>query len=281
MYLGSLEVHLVSDGVVWVDAGGLFGLVPRALYSRYIQPDEHNRLPMALTCLLLRSQGETIVVDTGLGDKLSDKEKEVWGLQRPHGSLLEGLARLGCAPEDVDLVVNTHLHWDHCGGNTHGPPEALRPVFPRAEYLTQRLEYGDAIAPNERTRATYLAGNFAPLVNSGQMRLIDGDVRLTGEARAVVTRGHTRAHMSVLIESAGLHGLYVADLASYAVHFEKLAWVTAYDVEPLETIETKRRWQQWALERDALLIFEHDTQTALGRLKEFEGKMRVERMADL
>jgi len=203
VYLGALEVHLVSDGMVWADAGGLFGLVPRALYSRIVQPDEQNRLPMALTCLLLRSGGKTIVVDTGLGDKLTDKEKEVWNLQRPEGSLLEGLARLGCAPEDVDLVLNTHLHWDHCGGNTRGQPEAARPVFPRAEYLTQRLEYADAIAPNERTRATYLAGNFAPLVETGQMRLMDGDARLTDEVRAVVTRGHTRAHMSVRLESAG------------------------------------------------------------------------------
>jgi len=280
VYLGALEVHLVSDGMVWADAGGLFGLVPRALYSRIVQPDEQNRLPMALTCLLLRSGGKTIVVDTGLGDKLTDKEKEVWNLQRPEGSLLEGLARLGCAPEDVDLVLNTHLHWDHCGGNTRGQPEAARPVFPRAEYLTQRLEYADAIAPNERTRATYLAGNFAPLVETGRMRLMDGDARLTDEVRAVVTRGHTRAHMSVRLESAGLSGLYVADLASYAVHFEKLAWVTAYDVEPLESIETKRRWQKWALERDALLIFEHDTLVPMGRLKEEGGRIRVERMAD-
>ena len=278
MFLGALEVHLVSDGLVWADAGGLFGLVPRALYGQYIQPDAHNRLPMALTCLLLRSQGKTIVVDTGLGDKLGDKEKEVWNLQRPQGSLVDGLARLGCAPEDVDLVLNTHLHGDHCGGNTRGQPGTPLPVFPRAEYLTQRLEYADAIAPNERTRATYLASNFAPLVTAGQMRLLDGDTRVTEEVRAVVTRGHTRAHMSVLLESAGLHGLYVADLASYAVHFEKLAWVTAYDVEPLETIETKRRWQKWALERDALLIFEHDTQVVIGRLKEERGRMKMEKV---
>jgi glyoxylase-like metal-dependent hydrolase (beta-lactamase superfamily II) len=278
MYLGSLEVHLVSDGVVWVDPGGLFGLVPRALWGKTIQPDEKGRIPMALTCLLLRSGGKTIVVDTGLGEKLTEKQKDTWGLQRPEGSLLEGLARLGCAPEDVDIVLNTHLHWDHCGGNTLGGQAKPVPTFPRAEYITQRLEFADAATPNERTRATYLSENFMSLVQEGQMRLLHGDTRVTDEVRAVITRGHTRGHMSVLLESAGLHGLYVADLATYATHFEKLGWMTAYDVEPLETLETKRQWQKWALERDALLIFEHDTYVPIGRLKEEEGKMKIERV---
>jgi glyoxylase-like metal-dependent hydrolase (beta-lactamase superfamily II) len=281
MHLGSLEVHLVSDGVVHVDAGGLFGLVPPRLWGQLIQPDAQNRLPMALTCLLLRSGGKTIVVDTGLGEKLSDKEKLNWGLERPQGSLREGLARLGCAPEDVDVVIDTHLHWDHCGGNTLPGPSGLRAAFPRAEYVTQRLEFADASAPNERTRATYLSDNFAPLVQAGQMRLLAGAARITAEVGAVVTRGHTRGHMSVLLESKGLHGLYVADMATYAAHFARLGWVTAYDVEPLENIETKRGWQRWALERDALLIFEHDAHVPLGRLKEVEGKMVVENVAEI
>ncbi len=280
MYLGSLEIHLVSDGIVHVDPGGLFGLVPRALWGKLIQPDGQGRLPMALTCLLLRSGGKTIVVDTGLGEKLSAKEKSTWGLERPQGSLLEGLARLGCAPDDVDLVLDTHLHWDHCGGNTLQTASGLRAAFPRAEYVTQRLEFADATTPNERTRATYHSDNFAPLVQAGQMRLVAGEARVTPEVRAVVTRGHTRGHMSVLLESQGLHGLYVADMATYAAHFERLGWVTAYDVEPLESIETKRGWQQWALERDALLIFEHDAHVPLGRLKEVEGRMTVEKVAE-
>src|SRR3990167_1421228 len=152
MYLGSLEIHLVSDGIVRADPGGLFGLVPRALWEKIVQPDAANLLPMGLTCLLLRSRGKTMVVDTGLGEKLTDKEKEQWGLERPQGSLREGLARLGCAPEDVDLVIDTHLHWDHCGGNTLNAPGGLRAAFPRAEYVTQRIEYADDCAPNERTR---------------------------------------------------------------------------------------------------------------------------------
>jgi glyoxylase-like metal-dependent hydrolase (beta-lactamase superfamily II) len=257
----------------------LFGLVPRALWSKLIQPDERNRLPMALTCLLLRSAGRTIVVDTGLGEKLTEKEKDTWGLERPQGSLLAGLARLGCAPADVDLVIDTHLHWDHCGGNTLAAGGNLRAAFPRAEYITQRLEFADAERPNERTRATYLSDNFAPLAAAGQMRLLAGDARVTPEVRAVVTRGHTRGHMSVELESQGLHGLYLADMATYAAHFERLGWLTAYDVEPLENIETKRRWQKWALERDALLIFEHDAHVPLGRLKEVGGRMVVEPVA--
>ena len=280
MVLGSLELHLVSDGIVHVDPGGLFGLVPRALWGKLIQPDSRDRLPMALTCLLLRSHGRTILVDTGLGEKLTDQEKQNWSLERPHGSLLAGLERLGCPPADVDLVIDTHLHWDHCGGNTLQTAGGLRAAFPRAEYITQRLEFADASLPNERTRATYLSDNFAPLVQAGQMRLISGDQAVTPEVKAVVTRGHTRGHMSVLLESAGLHGLYVADMATYALHFERLAWLTAFDVEPVENIETKRRWQRWALERDALLVFEHDAHVPLGRLKEVGGRMVVEKVAE-
>ena len=114
--------------------------------------------------------------------------------------------------------------------------------------------------PNERTRATYLRFNYQPLQEKGQMRLLDGDVELAPGVYGVVTRGHTPAHMSVRFESNGQHGMFVCDMASYAIHFERLGWMTGYDVEPLETLETKRRWQKWALETQAILFFPHDTQ---------------------
>lgn len=273
--IGDIDIHPVSDGVVWMDSGGPFGLVPRALWSRYLKPDDQHRVPMALTCLLVRAAGQTIVVDTGLGDKLNAQERRRWGLEHPHGTLHDGLARLGVTPPDVDLVINTHLHADHCAGNTildaDGTP---RPAFPRARYVVQRREYEDAAHPNERTRATYFAANFAPLVASGQLELLDGDTTLAPGVHAVVTPGHTPGHQCVRFESRGQHALFVADLASYAVHFERLAWMTAYDVEPLVTLETKRRWQSWALDTGGLLIFQHDTQTLAGHLVEDEQNRR-------
>lgn len=274
--LGEIEIHLISDGVVWVDRGGPFGLVPLALWRTIQPPDDQQRVPMILTCLLVRAGGHTIVVDTGLGTKLNDKERRIWGLERPAGTLLDGLARLGVAPEEVDLVIDTHLHGDHCAGNTmfaEEGGEAVRPTFPRARYVVQRREYEDAMRPNERTRATYFPINYEPLVTGGQMTLLDGDAEVAPGVRVVVTPGHTPGHQCVLFESGGEHALFVADLASYAVHFERLGWMTAYDVEPLVTLETKRRWQEWALETNGLLIFQHDTRVPAGRLVR-DGKVR-------
>src|SRR5690606_14478436 len=247
-----------------------------ALWRNIQPPDDQQRLPMILTCLLVRAAGQTIVVDTGLGTKLNDKERRIWGLERPTGTLLDGLARLGVAPGDVDLVIDTHLHADHCAGNTEFADEAgesVRATFPRARYVVQRREYEDATRPNERTRGTYFANNFAPLVESGLMDLLGGDTEIAPGVRVVVTPGHTPGHQCVVFESGGEYALFVADLASYAVHFERLGWMTAYDVEPLVTLETKRRWQEWALDTNALLIFQHDTRVPAGRLVQ-DGKVR-------
>lgn len=279
MQIGRTKLHLVSDGLVWLDGGGPFGLVPRTMWEKLLSPDEFNRVPLSLYCLLIRSQGKTILVDTGLGDHLSDKQRQIYGLTRPNGGLIQALARLGLSPEAIDIVINTHLHADHSGGNTtcRGGNEELIPTFPRAEYWIQRQEWADAAFPNERTRAVYLPENFLPIKEVEQLHLLNGDTQVTSEVRTVITRGHTRAHQSVVIESEGEVALYTGDLATLAVHFERLAWVTAFDVEPLETIETKRRWQRWALERNARIILPHDTQTPLARLQQnAEDKVELE-----
>ncbi len=277
--IGDIEIHMINTGVVWVDSGGPWGLVPRALWSRYLQPDEQHRVPMVLTSLLVRTGGRTIVIDTGLGDRLGEKERAIWGLEHPRGTLIEGLARLGVRPGDVDLVIDTHLHADHCAGNTTlaGDGQSVIATFPEAEYVVQRGEYEAARHPNERTRGTYHADNFEPLRASGQLTLLDGDTTLAPGVTGVITPGHTDHHMAILFESGGEQALFVADLASYAVHFEKLAWMTAYDIKPLVTLETKRTWQRWALETGGLLIFQHDTQTLAGHLVEdARGKRRVQ-----
>jgi glyoxylase-like metal-dependent hydrolase (beta-lactamase superfamily II) len=276
--IGDIQIAVVSDGVVHVDAGGPFGLVPRALYHSIFEPDANNLIPMTLNCLLLRVAGKTVVVDTGLGDKLTDKLKRQWALERPAGGLLDALARHGVRPTDVDLVINTHLHADHCAGNTIFEADSgnVVPVFPNAEYVTQRREYDDAVQLNERTKATYIPINYQPLVESGQMRLLDGDAEIVPGVYGVITRGHTPAHMSIRFESKGQHALYPADLASYAIHFERLGWMTAYDVEPLQTLEAKRHWQQWTLDTGALIIFEHDPYVGAGHLVQDGDRRRIE-----
>ncbi|MBL8165447.1 MAG: MBL fold metallo-hydrolase [Anaerolineae bacterium] len=265
--LGEMQVHLINDHHIMVDPGGAFGLVPRALWSPILPPDENHLVPMVATCLLVQHNGRNIVIDTGYGNKLPEKQKAFMQMRRPDGDLLAGLARLGLTPEDIHHVIPTHLHYDHAGGLTRFAEdgETVVATFPNAEYVVQRREYEDAMRPNERTRATYLPFNYEPLVKSGQMHLLDGDTEIVSSVRGVVTRGHTPGHMSVILESGGQHLMFVCDMASYAIHFERLGWMTGYDVEPLETLESKRRWQKWALETNAILVFPHDSQRPIGR----------------
>jgi glyoxylase-like metal-dependent hydrolase (beta-lactamase superfamily II) len=263
--LGAYKIHLINDCDILVDPGGAFGLVPRALWSALLPPDADHLVPMTQTCVLVQTGSQNILMDTGYGSKVPPKMQQALRLKRENGGLLEGLARLGVQPNDIDLVINTHLHNDHCGGNTYLNADGnVQATFPRAEYVVQRREYEDATRPNERTRATYLLENYVPLHERGQLRLLDGDADLAPGIRGVVTPGHTPAHMSVIIENGGERALFVCDMASYAIHFERLGWMTGYDVEPLVTLETKRKWQQWALETNALLIFAHDSQRHCG-----------------
>lgn len=276
MLLGGVELRVVSDGVFWLDGGAHFGIVPRVLWEPLIAPDESHRVPMGLNCLFIESAGRKIVVDTGLGSKLSAKQRDILNLGRDKG-LVGALQEIGVAPEDVDIVINTHLHNDHCGGNTtfneHG--QAV-PTFPRAEYWIQRLEWADARYPNERTRATYLPENLIPLEEHGQLHLLYGDTPVTREVRCDVTRGHTRAHQSVIIQSQGQKAVYLGDLAPWKENIERLGWTPAGDVEPLETMETKRAFQQWALEEEVLLIFEHDPRITAGYLRRHGDRLEVE-----
>ncbi len=276
--LGEMQIAFLNDGTTHVDAGGVFGLVPRALYKHFVMPDPDNLVPMRMTCLLVRTGGKIVVIETGLGTKLDDKARAVWRLVVREGEgLVASLARHGVQPEAVDLVINTHLHADHCAGNTIFTPDmrGIAPTFPNAEYVVQRREYEDAMHPNERTRATYFTVNYQPLVESGQMRLLDGDVEIAPGIHGIVARGHTPAMMMVRLESEGEQALFVSDLASYSIHFERLGWMTAYDVEPLYTLEAKRIWQRWALETGALLIFPHDPTMIAGRCRQVDGKTCV------
>lgn len=270
--IGDINIYVLNDADTLVDPGGPFGLVPRILYSRYFEPDENQLIPMSTTNLYVETGTQKIVIDTGFGTRMDENAMARWHVSRPKGDLTTQLAFLGVSADDITLVIDTHLHSDHCSGNVKfsDDGETLIPTFPNAEYVVQRGEYDDAMHPNERTRATYLPENYADLVASGQMRLLDGDTDLAPGLRGIVTPGHTPHHMSVRFESNGQHAAYLCDMASYAVHFERLGWMTAYDVEPLRTLDTKRAWQQWAMETNAVVIFPHDSKRPAGRLTQTE-----------
>jgi glyoxylase-like metal-dependent hydrolase (beta-lactamase superfamily II) len=266
MRFGKIDLHLISDGTYWEDGGGLFGLVPKTLWEQVAKPDQRNRLPFDMRCLLVETTEQRILVDTGYGDKLSDKQRSFISLEGER-RLLNNLEKVGIGPLDVDLVINTHLHGDHCGGNTrYSETGELVPTFPWATYCVQRLELADASFPNERTRATYLRENFEPLEQADQLRVLRGDTRLTGEVGVIVTPGHTRAHQCVVIESEGQTALFLGDVASWPIHMERLSWVPAYDVEPLVSIETKRSLAHWAIENHVLIFFEHHPEIKAGYL---------------
>lgn len=269
--IGDIELYLFNDATTWSDPGGIFGLVPRSLWSRHYPADERHLVKAANHNLLIRSGDRHIIVDAGYGNCASTAQRKHSHMADEDGTQ-RGLVALGISPADINIVIDTHLHDDHCTGNfRRGVDGTRKPAFPNAEYLVQRREYADAIAPNERTRGTYSPQNYAPLRESGQMRLLDGDRQIAPGVSAHVTPGHTPGHMSVRIESGGQRAAFLCDLASLAIHFERLAWMTAYDVEPLVTLETKRQWQRWALETNALLFFPHDARIPAGRLTQTAG----------
>jgi len=264
--IGDIKIYVFNDAQTWVDPGGPFGLVPEILWSRYMQANERHLVPMSTHNLLIQTVDKNIIVDTGFGNLLSDEVQKRYNMTYADGTH-KGLDLIGVSPDDIDIVINTHLHNDHCTGNhRYNADGELVVAFPNAKYVAQRREYEDALKPNERTRATYLLPNYVPLVESGQMQLLDGDTEISTGITGIITPGHTPAHMSIRIENDGEHAAFVCDLSSFAIHFERLGWMTSFDVEPLITLETKRIWQQWALETNALLIFPHDIVKPAGRL---------------
>lgn len=266
MQLGDLRLRLVRGGTYRVDGGCLFGLVPKAMWQRISAPDEHNRLSCQAWCLLIETGSHRILVGTGWADEplfpLGGRR-----IAAGRGSMLAGLASVGVGPADIDLVVNTHLHRAHCGGNTTWTEQGdLVPTFSRATYCVQRLELADAMHPNERTRDGYHQQDYEPLVRAGQVRLLWGDTQLTDQVRVLVARGHTRAHQCVVVESQGQKAIYLGAVSPWPIHMERLAWLPAYDLEPMHSIETKRRLARWASQEPVLLLFESHPQTVAGYL---------------
>ncbi len=270
--VGTLRVHALQAGLQQLDGGAMFGVVPKTLWERKIPADPRNRIPLGMRCLLIEHPDALVLIDTGAGDKESEKFYSIYGIEngpiagRGPTQLESALAEAGFGPEDVDLVVSSHLHFDHAGGNTRrGEDGGAVPSFPNARYVARRGEWDWAHRANERTSPSYFAHNYDPLQSSGQLELVDADTDVLTGIRLRHTPGHTPHHQGILIESTGERLFYLADLAPTSAHVP-LAWIMGYDVEPLVTLETKRRiWAEAARER-WIVMFEHDAITAFGRI---------------
>ena len=268
--VGSLKVHAIQAGGLRLDGGAMFGVVPKPLWERQIPADERNRIALGMRCLLIDHPSGLVLVDTGLGNKENEKFRDIYGVENAGAggrtALEDGLASLGVRVEDVALVINTHLHFDHGGGNTYRDAAgALLPSFPNARYIVQRGEFDYATHTNERTAASYFNPNFVPLRDAGMLDLIEGEREIVAGIRVVASPGHVPFHQSVMIESAGETALFLADVMPTAAHVP-MPWIMGYDVEPLVTLESKRRILAHAAEREWLMIFEHDATVPWGRV---------------
>jgi len=262
--LGDFEILSVNPSAYWWDGGALFGVVPKTLWNRRIPADELNRIPLAFNCYLIRTGSHNILVETGLGDKRDARERERMRLPAVTESLPAVIAGQGIDPDSIDIVINSHLHWDHCSGNTILRGETAEPAFPRARYYAPHGEWEHAHERSVRDAVSYIDANYDPLVESGRMTLVEDDLEVLPGIWMRTAPGHTRSMMVVTAESAGQTFCFLSDLAPTIAHLPP-TWVTAFDLYPLETISTKVKWLTAAVEGNWLCGFGHD-QTPFARI---------------
>jgi len=264
--LGDARLTLLNGGNFRLDGGAMHGVVPKTLWSKLVSCDALNRCEYTTHCLLVETGGKRVLVETGNGDKFSPKLKDIYGIDHDR-AIGSALAEVGLSPDDIDVVVMTHMHFDHSGGTTRQTASGgYEPVFRRARHIVQRREWEDATRPHERNRANYLQENIGPLGEAGLLQVVDGEAEIAPDVRVVPTPGHTAGHQSVLIGPAdGPKALFLGDVVPTAVHV-KLPWVMAYDLDPARTVETKRALWSRALAEDWLLVWGHDRDNGAGRL---------------
>jgi glyoxylase-like metal-dependent hydrolase (beta-lactamase superfamily II) len=271
--LGNLELISVFDGFFRLDGGAMFGVVPKALWAQQAPPDDRNRILMAMRPLIVRG-ARTMLIDAGLGDKDDAKFHEMYGVDRSR-NLDHALAEVGLSPDDIDIVLASHLHFDHAGGFTvRDASGRLRPKFRKAQYVVRRGEWEDANHPHERNRASYIADNFVPLAEAGVLQLVDDDQTIMPGVRVRRTGGHCMHHQMVLIESGGKTAAFVADLIPTTAHLSP-PWIMGYDLYPMDTLAGKKAFLAEAVEKNMLVFFEHDPAVAAGYIREEHGKRRI------
>jgi len=273
--LGDFELTIVSDGTYFLDGGAFFGVVPKTMWSKKVTPDEQNRLDAGLNSLLVRTGGKNIFIETGIGNKLSEKMVHIY---KQPAKLLDNLHAAGVAPEDIDIVINTHLHFDHCGWNTVRHDGKISPTFPRAKYYAPEGEWQYARHPSERDAISFISANYDPLVESGQMTLLRGGEEILPGISVKTFPGHTAHMQAVIVRSGGLTACYISDLIPTSAHIN-VTWGTGFDLYPLETIESRKKYYAQAIPERWLTVFTHDDQTPWGYVEPGErGKLALKKL---
>jgi glyoxylase-like metal-dependent hydrolase (beta-lactamase superfamily II) len=269
--LGDFDVYGLRDGFFYLDGGAMFGVVPKTLWEKKCPADARNRIRLALNSLLIKTPAALILVETGIGRKLDRKLHGIYCIEQDPG-LLGSLARLGFAPEEIDFVINTHLHFDHCGGNTlRNEKGEVVPTFPRARYIIQKGEWEWAMNPHEREKGSYQAENFRPLADFGLLSLVDGDSTVTEGVEVMLAPGHTARHQCVKVKSGGQTLVYLGDLVPTSAHVA-LAYGMSYDLQPLENLESKRKLYEQAVVENWILAFVHDPVHYFGKVRKANQK---------
>jgi len=269
MQLGQFRLQVVSGGRFKMDGGTMFGVVPKALWSQYADPDDENLIQKATNCLFVDTGRNNVLIDTGYGSKLTEKQQTIFDSQQ--GSpLIDSLAQIGVTPGEIDTVVFSHLHFDHAGGGTEfDADENLKPSFPNAEYVVQRREWMLATADLPELRGSFPQENLLPLQSAGCLRLVDGNVEIVPGIRSILTGGHTPAHQALLIESGDAVGVYLGELCPTTGHLP-IRWGMSYDLDVLQLRRMKSELLGTIADRGWLAFFDHDSQTTHARLKRDE-----------
>jgi len=271
--LGDCTLYFLRDGAFWLDGGGYFGVVPKVLWERLMCPDERNRVRLAINPLLVRTGECLILIDPGLGDKWDDRQRAIYRIERTP-SLHQTLAAHGFTPEDIDIVIATHLHFDHVGACTvPGEDGRVVPAFPKARYLFQEGEWADAVRPNERTRAAYVSADFVPLAEAGQVQFLHGSSEIVPGVRVEITGGHTRCHQIVLIESQGQVAAYLGGILPSVSHLP-IAYTMGFDLYPVTVMDMRRELYERAISEKWLVCLEHDCAVRAGYISR-EGEKYV------
>jgi glyoxylase-like metal-dependent hydrolase (beta-lactamase superfamily II) len=277
MRLGDYELHIVSDGTFRLDGGAVFGIVPKTFWEKHVDVDEKNRVKLGLNCLYVRTSEHHVLIDTGIGNKFDARWNAIYDVDHSE-TLVSSLARFGVQPQDIDIIIHTHLHFDHAGGNTTLLPDGrIVRTFPNARCYAQRGEYAHALAPHERDRASYALDRVKFLSPYCEYELLEGDVEVVPGIRVEIKPGHNRSMQIVLIESCGQKAIVFSDLVSTQLHLNA-QWITAFDLFPLEGVENKKPLIEAALRGHWLCVFYHDPQCPMGFLKDQNGKIMVERV---
>jgi glyoxylase-like metal-dependent hydrolase (beta-lactamase superfamily II) len=274
--LGDFELTMLTDGGYYLDGGAMFGVVPKVLWSKKFQPDDLNRLRLGLNTLIVRTGEKTIVIETGIGNKLPEKSVKIYGNEM---LLMKQFEEAGVDPAEVDIVINTHLHFDHCGWNTTRKDDGtIVPTFPRAKYYMQRGELAHAHEQHERDRVSYLTDNYDPLVRNGQAVILDGDSEIVPGISVQIYPGHTAFHMAVMLESNGKRACYIGDLIPTSAHLHP-TWVMGYDLDPIACIDNRHRFYRDAIPEHWLVMFTHDPKVPWAYVgKDADGKYAIENL---